>query len=156
MVKVYIALALLLAGMVLGVGATTWFFKSGEIRALNHQIRAMSDARRESDARALQVVTRVAAELDMSRREIARLQRRAAHEIQDIADCGYGIGAVRLLNEARGYPPMPGTTAEPDAAAGATPRHPLSDSAGFWIADIGEYNACVSQLNGLIDYLRAR
>ena len=153
--RVWIALALLLAGIALGIGGTTWFMKSGEIRALNHTIRAMSEARRESDAKGLETVTRLENERQAGRRLVTRLQREVSANVQDHRVCDYNQSARRMLNSARGHG-LPDGAADLDAEEGATPAFTQRTATEYWLADIGEYNECAGQLNALIDFLATR
>jgi len=150
-----IALALLLAGIALGVGGTTWFMKSGEIRTLNHTIRTMSEARKESDAKGLETVTRLEKERQAGRRLITKLQREVNQNVQDNRVCDYNQSARRMLNSARGYR-LPDGAADPTPEEGAAPAFTQRTATEFWLADIGEYNDCANQLNALIDFLANR
>lgn len=152
MARVWIALALLLAGMVLGVGGTTWFLKGGEIRALKAAINANNEAMIEANARGMKIVTELEQAKANNRRLVTGLQREVDKHVKDNRACDYNQSARRMLNSARGYR-LPEAAAELDAESGAAPAFTQPTATRIWIADIGEYNECVGQLNGLIDFI---
>lgn len=74
--------------------------------------------------------------LDMQEREddkIRKLKARIASMVPDIRECDYGLDVGRLLNDARGYDPLPGAprnVAHDAGPAAATPRGYSLDAGG--------------------------
>lgn len=140
---------ILLAGAVLGIGLATWFYKGGEIRALNKHIRAMNEARAEADAKHLAVVSNYMGQLETNRRLTVKLQQEGDKHVKDNIDCNYTRGAIGLLNYS--YTGLPDPAAVTDEEKASTSTITQRAALKRHLADVQEYNDCAGQLNSLID-----